>query len=210
MRTTPKLALTALTAAALLASLAGSGSARNFSVTNKNFRAVWTSLTFREPFEFFNVRCNVTMEGSFHENTIPKVLESLIGYVTRAVFSHPCTGGEGWAWNGTEGALTGASSLPWHIRYQGFTGTLPNISTIGITLVRPKFSINSGVCLGTYQPATQRYILNIAAGRTTTTRADETQISRPVEGNCPEGGFRGTSNTVTLLGTTSAISISLI
>jgi len=209
MRTIVKLSLAALTAAALLASLVGSASARSFSVTNRNFRAVFRPLTFQEPFNFFRVTCNVTMEGTFHENTIPKVLETLLGYVTRVGVTHPCTGGEGWAWNGTEGALTGASSLPWHIRYQGFTGTLPNITTIRVNLIRPKFSINNGICLGTYQPAAQRGILEITGG-TTRIRADESQIISRIEGNCPEGRFAGTSEVVTLLGTTTAITVSLI
>ena len=209
MRTTANLALAALTAAALLGSLVGPASARNFSVTNRNLRASFIPMTFAEPFNFYSARCNVTMEGTFHETTAAKVLETLIGYVTRVGVTHPCTGGEGWAWNGTEGALTGANSLPWHIRYQGFTGTLPNITTIRVNLIRPKFSINNGICLGTYQPAAQRYIIELTGG-IARIRADETQILSRLEGNCPEGRFSGTSGTLTLLGTTTAISISLI
>jgi len=210
MRTIVKPVLVALTAAALLASVVGAASARNFSFTTRNLRAVFTPVTYAEPFNFYNIRCNVTMEGSLHETTAAKVLETLIGYVTRAIASHPCAGGESWAWNGTEGALTGnVNSLPWHIRYAGFTGTLPNIATIRINLIRPKFSINNGICLGTYQPAVQRFILNVAAGRTATL-SPEGELSSAIEGTCPEGRFSGTSNTATQLGTTTAISISLI
>jgi len=209
MRTIVKLVLAAMTAAALLASLAGSASARNFSVTNRNFRVTWTPLITAEPFGFFTVRCNMTMEGSFHENTIPKVLETLMGYITRAIASHPCTNGEGWVWNGTEGALTGASSLPWHIRYAGFTGTLPSISGIRINLIRPKFSINNAVCLGTYLPSTHRATINVLGDRSTTITLEEESMSA-IEGNCPSGRFQGVSNRVTLLGTTTAISLSLI
>jgi len=208
MRTT-KLAVAALSAAALLASLAGSASARNFSVTNRNFRVTWTPLITAEPFGFFSVRCNVTMEGSFHENTIPKVLESLIGYITRAIASHPCTNGEGWVWNGSEGALTGASSLPWHMRYAGFTGTLPGITGIEIHLIRPKISINNGICLGTYQPESHGATINVLTDRSSTITLGTESMSA-IEGNCPSGRFGGTSNRITLLGTTTAISVSLI
>jgi hypothetical protein len=209
MRTTVKLTLVALTAAVLLASLVASASARSFSITNRSFRAVWAPLTFAEPFNFFTIRCNVTMEGSFHSNTIAKVVNSLIGYVTRAIAGRPCTGGEGWAWNGTEGALTGATSLPWHITYGGFTGTLPNITGININLIRPKFTIQNAVCLGTYQPNIQRGTINVAADRTTTITPG-TETSSAVEGSCPAGRFTGPSQRVTLLGTTTAISVTLI
>lgn len=71
------------------------------------------------------------MEGTFHYRTIVKVERSLIGYVTRAIFGRPCTGfGEMWEYNGTEGSLTSnVNSLPWHFTYDGFNGTLPNISS---------------------------------------------------------------------------------
>ena len=91
MRTTVKPALVALTAATLLASLMASAFGRTFSFTNKNIRAVWAPVTFSEPFGFFSARCKVTIEGSLHETTAAKVLETLIGYITRAIVSHPCT-----------------------------------------------------------------------------------------------------------------------
>jgi lysozyme family protein len=125
MRTTVKLALAVLTATALLGSLVVSASARSFSISNRNFRAVWAPLTFFEPFGFFNIGCNLTMEGSFHSNTIAKVGSSLIGYVTRASFARPCAGAEFWVWNGVEGALTGLTSLPWHINTQASSAHYP-------------------------------------------------------------------------------------
>jgi len=209
MRTTVKLALTALTAAVALASAVSSSSASHLSVSNQRFRAVWTPLTFSEPFGFFTVRCNITMEGSFHSATIAKTIGSLIGYVTAANVAHPCTGGEAWAWNGTERFLRTGTSLPWHMRYNGFTGTLPNIATIRLILERPKFTIEiRGICLGTYQPTSQAGTAIFTSG---TTRIEAGREStRPIEGNCPAGSFNGTSNTVTLQGTTTAITIRLI
>jgi len=209
MRRMTRCGIATVMAVAIMACVIGSASARSLSVTNRNFRVTWTPLTYSEPFAFFSVRCNVTVEGSLHENTISKVIGSLVGYVTRAAVAHPCTGGEGWAWNGTEGALTGASTLPWHITYQGFTGTLPNIASVRLSMRGFKFSINTGVCLGTYAPAVISGTANISASRTMTLTPG-TELFRAIEGSCPEGRYSGTSGTLVLLGTTTAISISLI
>lgn len=209
MRTTVKLVLAALTAAAALASAVSSASAAHLSVSNQGFRASWTPLTFSEPFGFFTVRCNITMEGSFHSGTIAKTTGSLIGYITEANVARPCTGGEAWVWNGTESFLRTGNSLPWHMRYNGFTGTLPAIASVKLILERPKFTIEiRGVCLGTYQPTSQNGAA-ILSGGTARIQAG-TESTRPIEGNCPAGSFNGTSNTATQQGTTRAITITLI
>jgi len=195
---------------AFIATWSGSAIARNFSISNRQIRVVWTPLTWSEPFNFFNVRCNVTLEGSLHSNTIAKVIGSLIGYITRAAISRPCTGGEAWFWNGAEGELTDASTtLPWHLRYQGFTGTLPNISTVRISLHNLKLTIKNGVCLGTYAPASLNFSFNVSAARTATLTPGS-EVIVPIAGTCPETRHTGTSNTVTLLGTTTAITLFLI
>jgi hypothetical protein len=209
MRTCIKLIMTGLTAIALLASLTASGAARNFEFSNTSFRVAFTPISFGEPFGFFTVRCNVTMEGSFHARTIPKVSRSLIGYVTRGTVAHPCTGGEAWAWNGTEGALTGASTLPWHLSYEGFIGTLPNITGIRILLRNFKFTMSTFACLGTYAPTNTNGTINVAADRTMTLTPG-TESHSIIEGSCPAGRFSGTSSRITLEGTSNPISIRLI
>jgi len=209
MRMTLRFAFAAIASAVVLASAVGLASANRLSVTNQRFRAVWTPLTFSESFGFFTVRCNITMEGSFHSATIVKTIGSLIGYVTTANVSHPCTGGEAWAWNGTERFLRTGTSLPWHLTYEGFTGTLPGITGVRILLVRPKFTIEvRGVCLATYQPTNQNGTALVSGGTMRIQAGTET--SRAIEGNCPAGAFNGTSNTVTLQGTATAITIRLI
>jgi len=206
-----KIAYALLTLAALM-TVTGSALARTLSLSNTNFRVVWTPLTLYEPFNFFTIRCNVTLEGSFHERTFAKVFGTLVGYVTRAAISHPCTGGEAWFWNGTEGALTGASSLPWHLRYEGFSGTLPSIASVSLTITRPKQTISSGICLGTFEKASWGMVASRSPGGTlnwssaTTGGVTWTRLA----GECPEPAARGTSGTVTLLGTTTAITLTLI
>src|SRR6185436_4829381 len=45
---------------------------------------------------FGDVRCNLTLEGSFHSSTLQKRAEALIGYISRAIIAPPaqCTNGE--------------------------------------------------------------------------------------------------------------------
>src|SRR5436853_3228582 len=123
MRLSTKLGLTALMAAMLLAAAIGTASARSLSVSNQSFRVTWSKLEFEGGLGI-PTQCQVTLEGSFHSRTIAKVLRSLIGAITRAVVkTESCSGGR---------ATVGAP--PWHVTYQGFTGTLPRILTVVIAL----------------------------------------------------------------------------
>jgi hypothetical protein len=121
-----KLLLTALGAAAVLGALVSAASANRIALSNQTFRATWT-WEFVEPIGFIALRCPVTIEGSFHSRTMSKVLEQLIGYVTQATLAETrCTGGS---------ARILTETLPWHIRYNGFGGTLPAITRINIRIV---------------------------------------------------------------------------
>jgi hypothetical protein len=70
--------------------------------------------------------CPITLEGSFHSATISKVANALIGHVSRASIGACSTEGR---------ASILAETLPWHVRYRGFTGTLPTISGVGLSIV---------------------------------------------------------------------------
>lgn len=207
VRMNPRLAVAALVAVIVLAS-ATAASARIFSITDQHFRIVWTPLTLSDAFGFVSVRCNFTMEGSFHSNTITKVIGSLIGYVTAARYSRPCTNGEAWIWNGTEGELSGASTLPWHITYEGFNGTLPNVTRLRWLVARAKFTIRNGICLGTYAPANANVSANMSAGTATVTWEGENVAA--TEGECPALRHTGTSQRATVLGTTTSLTWRLI
>lgn len=206
-----KIAYALLTLAVLLAATS-SAYARSLSLTNRQFRAVWAPMTLSEPFGFYVIRCNLTMEGSFHEATFAKAIGTLVGNVTRASMSHPCTGGESWIWNGTEGALTGATSLPWPITYQAFVGTLPNITSISLSIHQPKLTISSFACLGTFEKANWVMVANRSAFGTMTWSSSGTGgvTWTRLAGSCPEPAAQGTSTTVTLLGTTTGITLTLI
>jgi hypothetical protein len=153
MYTSAKLGLTALMAAVLLSSAVDTASARNFSVSEQSFRIIWSSLPLTSG---STVRCRVTVEGSFHARTLAKVAGILIGAISRAIFAHPCTGGEAWADNGTETEPLGRAppKLPWHYNYESFAGTLPNVQEVNPALSRISFVAQATVlgltCRGRY------------------------------------------------------------
>ena len=128
--------LTTLIATATLALAITNATANRLSVSNRNFRTTWTSLRFSNNSNANVMLCPVTLEGSFHSATILKTIGSLIGYITRAsLISSSCIGGH----------LTfRTETLPWHIRYRGYSGILPNITLLIIGITRLRFRIETG------------------------------------------------------------------
>ena len=206
MRTSRRLVV-ALGAALLLATAVGGASARNLSTSNQNLRVTFSSIELGGG--GITIRCRATLEGSFHTRTIVKVARSLVGAVTRASID------EGTCTNGTARPRT--ETLPWHLTYEGFTGTLPNITSLHALYSRFRFQIvASGLCTADYGTATDNITvaatregggaitgLSPIAGRNTATLNSGTAF-------CPATArFTGTGS-VTLLGTTTRVSITLI
>jgi hypothetical protein len=218
-----KFTLAALAAALMLASAVSTASARTLSITNQSFRVTWRSLEFDGG--IVTIRCPVTLEGSFHSRTIAKIEGSLIGYITRAIANqNACTNGRGIPFNGTEpyNGGTASQTLPWHVTYEAFEGTLPNISSIDILLRNTRFGISAGGCVAQYGATTDnitgraardvntREITSLApvAGRNVATKIREDSDPFNV---CPASGrLIGTSTTVTLLGETARLTVTLI
>jgi hypothetical protein len=113
-----KLLLAAAGATVLLGALVSSASAGRFEFSNQAIMAQWRSVEFNAAFG--TTRCQVTLEGTLHSRTMVKTVGSLMGYITRAILG-PCA-------TGSMTILT--ETLPWHVRYSGFTGTLPEIVSI--------------------------------------------------------------------------------
>jgi hypothetical protein len=131
MRT--KLILAGLTAALVMAFAANSASARNLSISHGELWLVtWRQLRFGSG-GLTAAACDVTLDGSFHYRTFIKLRNTLIGYITRAI--------AGTCERGSATILT--TNLPWHIRYQGFEGTLPNISGIRLRLILAEFRVQT-------------------------------------------------------------------
>lgn len=179
-----------LAAAMLMALAVDSASARNLSVNEQSIRAVWTPITFAAGGN--SARCNLTLEGSFHYRTLVKRESALAGFITRAIIT-TCTGAS---------ATVLTATLPWHLTYNGFTGTLPNITTLRLNIIGVSFNVRpegSVACLARSTAANPaRAIATLGVGGSVTgLRADETaQI--PLEGFfcsfAGEGSFVGTGS----------------
>ena len=218
MRTSVKLLLSALAASLLLAAAVGTASASRISVSNQNIRVTWSRLTFEGGAA---IVCAVTIEGSFHTRTIEKVARSLIGAITKAIVNRAsCTGGTGSTFNGVEtyNGRVPANTLPWHVTYESFRGTLPNITAVNILLSRFRFGIEiPGICTGEVGNATDNVTGEAAVGA----GGQVTRIT-PVAGSnratiirnggifCPATGELNGAGEVFLLGTTTRISVTLI
>ena len=201
--------LALVAATVLLSALVSSASAGRLSTTSRNVRATWASMEFIEPLGT-TVRCPVTLEGSFHSATMAKVVDALVGHISRATLNNAvCSGGTGTILQ---------ASLPWHIRYVGFMGTLPNITALRTVAIGMGFRAagSFGNCLfltTTLQPSTGQLNRNATTRSLTSVTAGGTITSSE---NCGPFGERitarlgGTSTSLTVLGSTTLITVTLI
>ena len=203
MITRDRFLLTGLVATFALSVAIATASANRLSVSNRTFRIAWTPIRV-EP---ASIECNLTLEGSFHSGTIVKTLGALVGYINRASFA-ACA-------NGQATVLT--ETFPWHVRYRGYTGTLPNISGAVIGIVglafRWELAFFGSTCLirTTAEDPFGAIAIVAAGGKVTGMRTDEsTHI--PMTNGCEalgEMSYAGTG-AVTTPGTTTAIMVRLI
>jgi hypothetical protein len=199
MGTRGKLLLAALIAASTLATAIGSAGARRLALSENHIRAVWEGAeeaTVRDAGGFFIIECDLTIEGSFHSRTLSKVSGQLIGFITVAEAPHICEPGgelgEIAILNGFEPDETGepveVNSLPWHIRYDSFKGTLPNVTGIRVQIIGAGVLAWNEVAGCLYRSTAARpafAILEVVAGTITTMRWEEV-FSIPLE---PVGGM---------------------
>jgi hypothetical protein len=156
----------------------GTASAKRFETSSQTFRMVWSRLTFRDA-GGFGAECAVTLEGSFHSRTISKVSGALVGYV-RSASVGTCTGGT---------LRADSETLPWHVQYNSFEGTLPSITGVTITLVGARFGLTAGGVhceWGTTQasPMFFRLLVEFSTGRVTGLRGLEEHVI-PLGGELP-------------------------
>lgn len=197
------LVATIATAAALSIAV-GAASANRLSISNRNFRVTWSALRFN-PGE---VKCQVTVEGSFHSATIQKVRGPLLGHISRAILKNEtCT-------NGHATALL--ETLPWHVQYRSFAGRLPRFR--GVTFREVGLSYNVRVeafgitCVArTTEESPAETDLEVVGDTITSVRFNEA-IGIPLTGACSflGPGFLSGDGAMKLLGTTRLITIGLI
>jgi hypothetical protein len=181
--------------------LVGIASASRLSTSSQTFRATFTSVEIEAGLGV--ARCVLTLEGSFHARTIAKATESLIGYVTRAAIQRPCSGA-------IEEVAVLTESMPWHIRYARFTGSLPAIATVQVNIFGGMFRVDSlGFrCLvgGTAErPAILTFNRETRGVLTSAAFGGVTGASCGVNGQ-----LRGTSTALTALNSTARITVTLI
>lgn len=188
-----KLSLAAASAAVALFALVGVASANSLSVSSQTMRIAWASVEASGGFG--SVRCAFAIEGSMHTRTTTKTAGALIGYVTRASVG-PCEIGS---------ATVLTETLPWHVQYDSFTGTLPGITSFTLGIVGAKWRIREPVfgvtCLFTSTEAEPNIVsFGLSSGRVTSA-----EIGGRIESDCGLSAEPiGTSSTV------SAMTVTLI
>jgi hypothetical protein len=192
-----KLLLSVAGATVLLGALVATASAGRLSSSSQTLRATFAAVRFSGGFG--TTECALTLEGSLHSRTIAKTAGSLIGYITRAALG-TCS-------RGSATVLT--ASLPWHVRYASFSGTLPNITRLNTTVVGAQFQIREPVfgvtCLASGGTSLGNY----------TREAGGVLTGAEIGGRSPtscgiEGELSGVSNSLTVLGAATRITVTLI
>ena len=189
-------------AAIMLSALASAASANHLSTSTRTARATWTAMEFIEPFGQ-TVRCPVTLEGTLHSATISKTPELLVGFITRAtVGTNSCSGGS---------ATVLQETLPWHLRYAGFTGTLPNMTAVIINTIGSAFRVRGpfGTCLftstttqptrGTYSLNTSHAVTGVAVSGTITSNEGCGPFGERITGSLRGNSATNTAQTITLI-----------
>ena len=193
-----------LGATILLGALVGAASARNFSISNQSLRGAFRAVEFETPSG--PTRCPVTMEGSFHSRTAAKVLGTLMGYITSAILG-PCSVGV---------ATILRETLPWHIRYSGFEGALPEIRSIIAHIVGAAWRIRESgfgiTCLArssAAEPAVVNFHRSVITHEITEANIGG-RIRDGAECGNALGQFTSDSGSVTQVGSTTRLTLTLI
>jgi len=185
----PRKKLLAIAAATvLLGTLAATAAAGRISTSELRLTATFATAEFAGPFG--TTRCPVTVEGSFHERTTDKTAARLVGYITSDRLG-ACTAGS---------ATVLTETLPWHITYSSFSGTLPNITAFNANIIGMSFIIREGAsnCLArstTTEPG--RIALNRESGGVLSSATMSGELRAGLECLGVKGTLRGTSNSLT-------------
>ena len=185
--------------------------ANRLSIGEPRFRAVWSEMLFYRIADMVEIRCPITLEGSFHSRTLTKILGTLVGHITRAsVATGSCVGGR-MRWLTTR--------LPWHLKHDTFNGSLPNITSIVYRGVGAEFLLEytiMGVPLSCLYVTSEPKSIFMAFKRDTVTRqltrieASLTDLTSSTGGSCRTIGIFGESSSLTRLGFGETITVTLI
>jgi hypothetical protein len=197
-----KLLLAAVAAAMLVLALVSSASAGRLSSSSTSIRVSFREITFNLPFG--NTTCAVTLEGSFHGRTIAKTAGLLVGYITRATMG-ACAAGS---------VTILAETLPWHIRYASFAGTLPNITSFRVNAVNASFRVREPFGVTCLVRSTEGEPIVLTANREAGGAVAGAEVGGTVRvgSEClsASGTFGSDRGTATVAGAATRITITLI
>lgn len=201
MHARSRLLFAGLLSTLLLAHAAGSASASRLSLSETGFKFMYSPISFVPSFGS-SIKCPVTLEGSFHGRTASKTAGALAGFITRASLG-TCEAGR---------ARFNTETLPWHLQYGSFEGTLPNITGITEYVIRPSWEMDGeifGLRVTCRYTAPRQGAVNHRESRGVITehRPLGEAVSSETSG-CPTGRPTGTATVKTPTGGT--ISVSLI
>ena len=135
--------LMSLTAIALACSLSAAGAYGNrLRFDDDDFKMRFIGLNWAIAGGGGFASCAVTLLGRLHEVVVTKTAGSLIGTISLAnVNDAGCPAGR---------ARFLPEDLPWHLVYSNFTGRLPAITGIGVSIIGMGFQFTAGgiTCLG--------------------------------------------------------------
>jgi hypothetical protein len=186
-----KLVLGAFVVILPLAAMAGAAAGRRIEASESLLYGLFTPLRMVSAEGSFSIACNITILATMISRTFSKVSGASIRRVGHVVVAEPCTGGR---------ARVLAETLPWDVRFNSFTGTLPSITSIRLQVVGMALQVEVlfGTCLyatSGAHPAMFDENLN-AAGEATGIRAlSEFRIPSQT-GFCPEARLEGTGTVV--------------
>jgi len=193
--------------AALLLALSIPAAANRLSYSSKEFRIVWSTLSFSAEEGGISIRCPVTLEGSFLERTFPKTIGTLSARITRATVG-TCREGS---------ATILAETEPWDVTYESFTGTLPSITSVRYQLLRAAFQVEPGIGILCLARTSREFP---AAGEATrdvngriTSLSPDSSLPIPTTGSfeCPRFGIFAGSGEVYVQGSSSTrVTLTLI
>ncbi|HEX7290545.1 MAG TPA: hypothetical protein VF250_05380 [Conexibacter sp.] len=203
------LLLACLATGCALALGVATASAGRLSITSQSISITWSAVRFNEGAAV----CPVTMEGSLHGRTMAKSAGTLVGFVMRARTSR-CSVGTAVLLTVEDGQT---STVPWHIRYDSFSGALPDITRVRWHIVGLSYRVLEELEFCLYTSTTTRPALldltREAGGAVTTAAFFGTEAIPLVAGNsvlCDQSGLLGGSGSVTLQGSATRVTLSLI
>jgi hypothetical protein len=199
-----------LAAGLLLLAVVSGANARRFQISNQLIRLDFISSLGTSAVEW-EWSCHITLEGSFHSRTFSKVSGQLIGYITRTTRdSRSCL-----YRNATEARLLDAT-LPWHIRFDSFTETLPSIRFIRLQFIGVAWLVLSAGVSCLYRSTVSRPLTGFFERELTNSRIKRLRLEEaeqiPYESGplCPSEQKLAGIAEVYVLNTTTSITVQLV